>query len=869
MSGDESAVALGARWITLAFLVVGMLNYGYALLLTRLLDVADYSRFAAGQGLILWTSTVATVCVPWVLAHGLARARSDAEKFATVRFAKRVSTGSGVFAAVVVGAIATRFASQATAIVLAVSTLIIFLGTTTTGWLQGRERMGALSVLYLAENLLKNGTGVLLVMLGLGETGALAAFGIGGVVMLLRWPRTHRTAEQRQAGAADHGLWRHAAGIAGAQGLVSLFVAMDVVLVALLPDERALAASYQASATLSRVPLFIAGGVATAFFPSLSRGGVPAVLAARAMRMYMSVSVPLAALVITVPHAVLAVVFSAQYGAVATLLKFTAITGFGAGGITLITAFFQAADDYACTKWLSVGVAGYALGLWAGWWAGGITGLAAGGAFGTLFALLLVSYRLIRRQGSGVFARIPLAEPIVAATVLFGLRAYLVLWLLAATVVGVRAGLRFLRPGARHARPARWTLGAGRRHRDRGPCAHKKGNDVMNRRSVYRTHRNLAGTAERLTGNTVRRVVISSFDSPGNRHYNGGGVAVVEMITARLSGDFEVTVVTAGRSSGTEVRDGVRHVQLPVGWAGPRAGQLLFHALLPFAARRIRHDLWIENFTPPFSTSCLPLFTRAPVLGFAQALTGQELSVRYRLPFSVIERWGLRLYRDVVVLNPADLDLVRDSSPSATVRVIPNGIQRTTLDQRLLGRGEHILFLGRIDLWKKGLDILLAAYEMSGLAMPLLIAGSGLPREERKLAALLSATESNARWVGHVVGQQKQELLERSAFVVMPSRHETFGLVALEGMSCGKPVVHFDLPTLRWMGGDLRVPPYDVNALAAQMRQLADDEGKRRELGHRAHAVAQTYSRDETADRYFELVQELLGIPMAGLRART
>jgi glycosyltransferase involved in cell wall biosynthesis len=391
----------------------------------------------------------------------------------------------------------------------------------------------------------------------------------------------------------------------------------------------------------------------------------------------------------------------------------------------------------------------------------------------------------------------------------------------------------------------------------------------MKHRGLDGDQRGMAGMAGEMTKTGVRRVVISSFDSSGNRHYNGGGVAVVEMIAARLAANFEVTVLTAGRLGRTEVRDGVRHVQLPVGWAGPRAGQLLFHALLPFAVRRIRHDLWIENFTPPFSTSCLPLFTRAPVLGFAQALTGKELSARYGLPFSVIERWGLRLYRDVVVLNPADRDLVRDSSPAARVRVIPNGIQKTTLDQRLLGRGEHILFLGRIDVWKKGLDVLLAAYEMSGLTMPLVIAGSGLPREERKLATLLSTTKSNARWVGRVVGQVKQDLLERSAFIVMPSRHEAFGLVALEGMSCGKPVVHFDLPTLRWMGEDLRVPPYDVSALAAQMRQLADDAGKRQELGLRAHAVAQTYSRDETADRYFELVQELLGNPVTGIRART
>ena len=365
------------------------------------------------------------------------------------------------------------------------------------------------------------------------------------------------------------------------------------------------------------------------------------------------------------------------------------------------------------------------------------------------------------------------------------------------------------------------------------------------------------------TGMAGRHVVISSFDNPAQAHYNGGGVAVVEMIASRLSPHFKVTVITAESGAGTVVRDGVRYQHLPVGWAGPRAGQLLFHALLPFVARRIRHDLWIENFTPPFSTSFLPLFSRARVLGFAQALTGEEMTSRYHLPFFLVERFGLRFYHDVVVLNSADQALIRHYSPSAVVRLIPNGIQQRSLDEPLLGFGEHILFLGRIDVWKKGLDLLLEAYEKSGLTMPLLIAGVGVPREERKLARLLATTSGNARWVGHVTGPDKQELLDRSAFVMLPSRHETFGLVALEGMSCGKPVLHFDLPTLRWMDGDVRIPPFDLDALATQMRDLAGDETARRELGRTAHATAQRYGREETADRYLALVQELLDQPGA------
>jgi glycosyltransferase involved in cell wall biosynthesis len=359
--------------------------------------------------------------------------------------------------------------------------------------------------------------------------------------------------------------------------------------------------------------------------------------------------------------------------------------------------------------------------------------------------------------------------------------------------------------------------------------------------------RGIAGVAD-------RHVVISAFDHP---QYQGGGQQVTEMIASRLAPHFDVTVVTTGRRRAVVIRDGVRYRTLPLNWAGPRAGQLLFHAWLPVLARLTRHDLWIESFTPPFSTSFLPLFSRGRVLGLAQTLSGEEMSVRYRLPFFLIERLGLRLYRDIVVLNHADSEQVRRHSPAA-VQVIPNGVQTLPLADSQLGLGDHILFLGRIDIWEKGLDLLCEAYRRSHPDLPLIVAGSGARRHEQKLAALVTASRGAVRWVGHVTGQRKRELLQHSAFVVLPSRQETFGLTALEGMSFGKPVVHFDLPALRWMEGDVRVPPFDVVALAREIHHLASDEAARRELGLTAYKAAQGHGIDKTADRYFDLVQQIL-----------
>ena len=431
----------------------------------------------------------------------------------------------------------------------------------------------------------------------------------------------------------------------------------------------------------------------------------------------------------------------------------------------------------------------------------------------------------------------------------------------ATVAVGAAAPAIRARPGNRRGPPSPGGARAPRAAAHRPP-----------RRPRGGRHRGAAGAAGATgaagaagaAGERPPRVVISSFDSPGNPRYGGGGAAVADMLAHWLAGHFQVTVVTAARQGGTSSHDGVCYRYLPVSWAGPRAGQLLFHALLPRAARRIPHDLWIESFTPPFSTSFLPLFTPARVLGFAQNLSGEEMTRRYRVPFFLIERFGLRFYRDIVVLNPADEARVRRCSPAARVSVIPNCVDLQPLASQQPGQGAYILFLGRVGLWEKGLDLLLAAYQRSGVAMPLLLAGSGTAAEEHKLARLLAGTGAGVHWLGQAAGRRKHDLLAGCAFLVLPSRYEAFGISALEAMSYGKPVVHFDLPSLRWMSGDVRVPPLDVSALAHELRELADDQPRRRELGRMAYATAADYGPEQTAQRYLTLVQRLLPGDRAG-----
>lgn len=113
--------------------------------------------------------------------------------------------------------------------------------------------------------------------------------------------------------------------------------------------------------------------------------------------------------------------------------------------------------------------------------------------------------------------------------------------------------------------------------------------------------------------------------------------------------------------------------------------------------------------------------------------------------------------------------------------------QKKEFSTAFLGKRQIITFAGGL-VWQKGVDVLLRAYELvneqrSGTA--LVIVGSG--KQQASLERLDSELGTNAHFVGSV--ESLCPVLEKSAVLVLPSREEGFGIVLLEAMDAGVPVV--------------------------------------------------------------------------------
>jgi glycosyltransferase involved in cell wall biosynthesis len=358
-----------------------------------------------------------------------------------------------------------------------------------------------------------------------------------------------------------------------------------------------------------------------------------------------------------------------------------------------------------------------------------------------------------------------------------------------------------------------------------------------------------------------------SFDSLGNPWVSGGGAVRDFEVIRRFARHADVTLYTAGYPGFRDhTEDGIRIRGIGFG--------------------RVN---WLCRITFALSANLRILFDRADIIGNSASIYAPVLSgilrprrfyavYHHRVGARSVEKFGLfgwlpRLLEGVMlgcgrryaISNATLADHVRRGNPRADVFVTFNGFDdkllampRRPVTEAIPGKpAPYILFLGRFDVYMKGLDLLIPAWAET-LAhhkdggIDLVLAGRGTEADVGRVRDLIpSALKDRVRIESDVSEARKAELLAACLFFASPSRFEGFGIAALEANAAGVAVLATDTDGFRdslALGETaLAVPVEDASALRAGLRKLADDSELREALGRAGRERARGFSWDAIA----------------------
>jgi len=224
----------------------------------------------------------------------------------------------------------------------------------------------------------------------------------------------------------------------------------------------------------------------------------------------------------------------------------------------------------------------------------------------------------------------------------------------------------------------------------------------------------------------------------------------------------------------------------------------------------------------------------------------------------------VRSHRLLVAVSQGTAERLRALNPAAQVEVIGNGVERAAFAVPPCA-GRDVVYIGRLEYGGKGIDLLLAAWAQVHRMVEgdLVIAGGGPDEYRVRREVDRLGLAERVRFAGWVTGEAKWRLLAGARLAVVPSRHETFGMVALEAMATATPVVAFDIPGLRELvpdGCGWRVPPFDVPGLADRIRAACADPALAQAAGMAGRRFAAGFDWDVLADRQDEVYRSVLEV---------
>ncbi|MFH0942515.1 MAG: glycosyltransferase family 4 protein [Chloroflexota bacterium] len=310
----------------------------------------------------------------------------------------------------------------------------------------------------------------------------------------------------------------------------------------------------------------------------------------------------------------------------------------------------------------------------------------------------------------------------------------------------------------------------------------------------------------------------------------------------------------------------------------PASGSICRVTISPWLSPKINETLNRENFDivhlheplmPMLCTTVLRLSDTVNI-GTFHALAGSP-GYGFGRPLSTFffRRWFRRLHGRIAVSRPAQQFANKYLPGDYTV--IPNGVDLTHFSRDVAPIGQfgdgkiNILFVGRLEK-RKGLNYLLEAYRQVKREVPecrLIVVGPGTRLRHKYEKTVAREDIKDVVFIGQVSHDELPRYYQTAdVFCAPATNRESFGIILLEAMALGKPIVASNIEgyaSVLTNGKEgLLAPPRDAKGLAESLMTLLTDPAMRREMGEKGRVTAAKYSWQHVAQRVFDYYQKVL-----------
>lgn len=335
--------------------------------------------------------------------------------------------------------------------------------------------------------------------------------------------------------------------------------------------------------------------------------------------------------------------------------------------------------------------------------------------------------------------------------------------------------------------------------------------------------------------------------------YEGGIERRMRAVGKRLSDDHDIDVVTS-RLAGTksfDIVDGMKVHRLPSKYLHIYNPPVIFTRGIKKKIGGLKPDLihFHYRWSPEYTITVASFLDDTSVVFTWHNSYGE--GVGWQRPLSLLNDEIFKLYlakkcdKVICVSEHLRLQLSSHGIQDKILKVIHNGIESKDPPYE---EDNFILYIGRL-VQTKGLDVLADA--MRGVKSKLIVCGKG------PYSKVLERAE-NIELRGFVSEEEKNHLLKKCKFLVLPSKREAFGIVLLEAMANGKPVVASRVGGIPEVVGDAGIlaPPNDSEKLKIAINSLLSDKKLRLELGKKSLKRVSLFSWDKIASQVEDVYKE-------------